>query len=35
MIDTVTGDYTFKPSGASDKRNTLSMDWPKSMVNIY
>lgn len=34
VIDTITGDYTFKPSGASDRRNTLAFDWPKNMVHI-
>ena len=32
VVDTITGDYMFKPNGETDKRNTLSMDWPKTMV---
>lgn len=34
VIDTLTGDYIFKPNGNSDKRNTLSMDWPRTMVRF-
>lgn len=35
VVDAVTGEYLFRPSGQSDKRNTLSVDWPKNMVNFY
>lgn len=34
VVDAITGDYLFKPFGQNDKRNTLSVDWPKNMVNI-
>ena len=32
VVDTITGDYLLKPNGETDKRNTLSMDWPRTMV---
>lgn len=32
VVDAVTGEYLFKPFGQSDKRNTLSVDWPRTMV---
>lgn len=34
ILDSITGDYTFKPTGTNDRRNTLSIDWPSNMV-IY
>lgn len=33
VVDAVTGEYLFKPFGQSDKRNTLSVDWPRTMVH--
>ena len=35
VFDSVVGDYSFKPFGQSDKRNTLSVDWPKNMVIFF
>ena len=32
IVDSITGDYVFRANGSSDKRNTLSMDWPQNMV---
>ncbi len=32
VVNSVIGDYTFRPNGESDKKNTLSIDWPKNMV---
>lgn len=32
VVDSITGDYIFRVNGTSDKRNTLSMDWPSNMV---
>ncbi len=32
VLNTITGDYMFKPNGETDKRNTLSVDWPRTMV---
>lgn len=32
VVDSITGDYIFRVNGTSDKRNTLSMDWPANMV---
>lgn len=32
IVDSITGDYIFKPDGANDTRNTLSIDWPRTMV---
>jgi beta-glucosidase len=33
VIDAIDGDYLLRPSSANTK-NTLSMDWPKDMVNL-
>jgi beta-glucosidase len=35
VIDAIVGDYTLRPDGDSDRTNTLSFDWPRSMVIIY
>ena len=32
VMDAITGDYIMRPNGQSDNVNTLSMDWPKTMV---
>jgi len=34
IIDALTGKYLFKPNGASDRRNTLAFDWPKTQVTL-
>lgn len=34
IVDALTGKYLFKPSGASDRRNTLAFDWPKTQVTF-
>ena len=34
IVDSLTGKYLFKPKGASDRRNTLAFDWPKTQVNL-
>jgi len=34
IIDVITGKYVMRPNGQSDTKNSLSFDWPKSMVNI-
>ena len=34
MIDAITGDYVVRAGGVTNKKNSLSMDWPRSMV-IY
>lgn len=33
IVDAISGAYTIRPK-SSPKKNTLSVDWPKSMVNI-
>jgi len=33
IIDAITGDYVIRPS-SSNLKNTLSMDWPKDMVQL-
>lgn len=33
-MDGITGDYVLKADGDSDRKNTLSMDWPKSMRGL-
>jgi beta-glucosidase len=32
IVDALTGKYVFRPNGASDRRNTLAFDWPKTQV---
>lgn len=32
VINAITGKYKLKPSGGSDKRNTLAFDWPNDQV---
>jgi beta-glucosidase len=32
ILNAITGDYSFRPNGSNDRRNTLSVDWPKTMV---
>jgi beta-glucosidase len=34
IVDALTGKYLFKPNGASDRRNTLAFDWPKTQVRL-
>ena len=33
-MDAITGDYVVRAGGVTNKKNSLSMDWPRSMV-IY
>ncbi len=35
VLDAITGDYVFRANGQNDRRNTLSMDWPKTMVLLF
>lgn len=30
----MTGNYLFRSNGTNDKRNTLSVDWPKTMDTL-
>lgn len=34
IVDAIIGDYVFRENGSNDRRNTLSVDWPKTMVII-
>jgi beta-glucosidase len=34
IVDALFGAYVFRPNGATDKTNTLSFDWPKSMDQL-
>jgi beta-glucosidase len=34
IVNALIGKYRFRPNGASDRRNTLAFDWPKTQVNI-
>ena len=31
-MDAITGDYVVREGGVSNKKNSLSMDWPRNMV---
>lgn len=33
IMDAITGDYVVRPGGISNKKNSLSVDWPSNMVN--
>ncbi len=35
IVDAIMGKYLFRPNGASDRRNTLAFDWPKTQVTRY
>ena len=30
IVNAITGKYRLRPDGASDRRNTLAFDWPKT-----
>lgn len=34
IVDGIVGDYILKEGGSSDRTNTLSIDWPKSMRGL-
>jgi beta-glucosidase len=34
IVSALTGGYTFRPNGASDRRNTLAFDWPKTQASL-
>jgi beta-glucosidase len=34
IVDAIVGDYTMRPNGASDRVNSLSFTWPKSMEQL-
>jgi beta-glucosidase len=34
ILNAITGDYLIRPNGTSSRINTLSVDWPRGMVNI-
>jgi hypothetical protein len=35
IVNSMTGNYLFRSNGTNDKRNTLSVDWPRTMVFFY
>ena len=34
IIDGIVGDYVLRNGGSSDRTNTLSVDWPRSMKGL-
>jgi len=34
IVDLISGAYIARAGGSSNRKNTLSMDWPRNMVNI-
>lgn len=34
IVDLISGNYLARPGGSSNRKNSLSMDWPRSMVLI-
>jgi beta-glucosidase len=30
IVNAITGKYRLRPNGASDRKNTLAFDWPKT-----
>lgn len=35
VVNLITGEYIARANGSSDRKNTLSMDWPRNMVIVY
>ena len=35
IVNALTGSYVIRPNGDANEVNSLSFDWPKSMVNNY
>lgn len=35
IMNAITGDYVVRPGGATNRKNSLSIDWPRDMVIIY
>lgn len=35
VIDLISGAYVARPGGISNRKNSLSVDWPKSMVQYF
>jgi len=35
IVNAITGKYVIRPKGASDRKNTLAFDWPKTQVIPY
>jgi beta-glucosidase len=35
VVDLISGNYVARPGGVSNRQNSLSVDWPKSMVIIF
>jgi hypothetical protein len=34
IADAIFGDYVFRPNGQTDRVNSLSFNWPKSMEQL-
>jgi len=34
IVDGIFGDYVFRPNGAKDGANSLSIDWPRNMDQL-
>ena len=34
IVEALIGNYSFRPGGDSDTRNSLSFNWPRTMVNL-
>ena len=32
IMDAISGDYVVRPGGVTNKKNSLSVDWPRDMV---
>ena len=34
IVDALVGSYVIRPNGQTDRKNSLSFDWPRNAVNI-
>lgn len=35
IVNLITGSYIARPGGVSNRKNSLSMDWPRNMVTMH
>jgi len=35
IVDSLTGDYVFRPTNRTEKVNTLAFDWPSTQSSMY
>ena len=35
IVDLISGAYVARPGGSTNRKNSLSVDWPRNMVYLY